>query len=258
MKTTFRPKIKGSLYRKRFIYTLSVLLLLALGLSVFGSPILKLIEPVLASENAVTRGVKNFFVFLKDKDKLVSENIALRESLSEYDSLQISYRALLSSRDDLLARFGRAPQGEAVAAGVLSHPPETPYDILIIDAGQDAGVEVGDRVSLPDGGALGRINEVMTSMAKVELYSGSGVETAAYLERGGVPVTLVGRGGGSFRFTLPRDIAVEVGDRVFLTGIRSELLAVVRDVELEATDSEKRIIAGGVRNIGSIRFVRVH
>jgi cell shape-determining protein MreC len=258
MRTTFRQRSNAGIqYRKRLALIVAVLVFGIVVFYVFRSPILSAVTPVFKAENAVSRGLSNLFGFFRSKDALINENRILKERLASYDALQSSYRTLESARDDLLSRFGRAPLGEALAAGVLAHPPETPYDILIIDAGLLDGVETGARVTLPEGGALGIVLESLDREAKVVLYSGSGVETPARLERGNVAIVLLGEGGGAMSLSLPRDVAVEVGDKILLPGIRAELIAVVVDVELEPTDSRKKVLARGVRNIRDIRFVSV-
>lgn len=258
MKTTFRPRSNaGAQYRRRFTFIITALVLGIVVFYILRTPILSVVAPVFRAENAVSLGLSNFFGFFRTKESLINENQMLRARLEAFDSLQASYRTLEISRDDLLSRFGRAPISEVIAAGVLAHPPETPYDILIIDVGTDDGVEFGDRVTLPEGGALGTILESHSKEAKVLLYSSGGVETSAYLERGGVAITLIGKGGGTMSFTLPRDVPVALGDKILLPGIRSELLAVVEDIELEPTDSRMRVLARGLRNINGIRFVSV-
>lgn len=259
MKTTFHRRFNtGSTYGKRLGYTL---IALALGMLIFTPArlaLLALVSPLWKGENAVARGFRNFGGMLRDKDTLVRENIALKERLSSFETFETSYRALESSRDDLLARFGRIDAPKSIAASVLVHPPFTPYDVLIIDAGSVEGVKSDDKVSLPEGGALGQVKEVDDHQSRVALYSGTGVETSAILERGNINVMLVGQGGGTFKIFLPRDTAVLPGDRILLPGVRAELVGVVSEVTLEPTDAEKHIIVGGVGNIGGIRFVAVH
>ncbi|MBX4195449.1 hypothetical protein KW796_00630 [Candidatus Parcubacteria bacterium] len=260
MKTTFRRRYNGGEknFSKRTLYVIAAL---GAGIAVFyflRSPILNAISPVWRGQNSITRGISNFLGLIKDKDSLARDNLALREKLASYELLLAENRALSASRDELLGKFGREESTAGIAAGVLVHPPETPYDNLIIDAGEVEGVKMDSRVSLPEGGALGTISEVHEHQSKVALYSGSSIETGGLLERGNIPVTLVGAGGGTFKLTLPRDVIVEAGDKILLPGIRSELVGVVREVSLEPTDSEKHVTVGAVANIHGIRFVNVH
>ena len=89
------------------------------------------------------------------------------------------------------------------------------------------------------------------------LFSTNGRETNAVLERDSVPVVLVGRGGGSFKITLPRDVLVEKGDRILSPDITSRLLAAVEDISISSTDSFQEVLARSPINIFTVRFVFV-
>ena len=155
----------------------------------------------------------------------------------------------------LLELVGRKQKSNMVVAAVLTHPPQTPYDVIIIDAGSNESLAVGSEVSLPEGSILGIISEVFPKSARVKLFSAGGEETNAVLERNNVPVTLVGSGGGNFKLTLPRDIAIEKGDRILSPDITSRLLATVGEVSVRPTDSFKEVLAKGPTNIFALRFV---
>lgn len=255
MKTTYRPR--NSPESKRFSLVIGALVLSLLIFIFLRSYIVAAVAPLWRSENAVSTSFRNTVNMLRDKDALVRENEALKERLSSFDALLASYRTLESSRESLLQSFGRSDALPGLAAGVLVHPPETPYDILIVDAGESEGVAEGDRVSLPEGGALGAVREALWQESKVALYSSGGEKTQAVLERGGHAVTLVGRGGGTFEVELPREVSVVAGDKVLMPGMRSELVGVVEEVSVEPTDSVQHVLVRGVGNIRSIRFVTI-
>lgn len=238
-----------------------MLLALVLGIFIFTllrGPIFVLISPLWRGQNYIALGLRNVGSIIRSKDALVLENNALREKLSSYNLLETSVNTLTSTQEEILALFNRTSGGKAIAAGVLVHPPETPYDIIIIDAGAGAGVVVGDQVSLPEGGALGKVFEVFDKQSKVLLYSSGGNETNAFLERHNIALTLKGAGGGTLKVDLPRDVTVEVGDRILLPGIPGELIGVVEEVGQEPTNRAKHVIISGVANVNSVRFVEVH
>lgn len=255
MKTTFRPR--NSAQSKRFGLVLGAVVLSLLIFVFLRSYVVAVVAPIWRSENAVSTSFRNTVNMVRDKNALVRENEALKERLASFETLLASYRTLESSQERLLRTFGRSGSVPGIAAGVLVHPPETPYDILIVDAGESEGVSQGSKVSLPEGGALGVVREVLWQESKVALYSGSGEETQAVLERGGVAVTLSGRGGGTFEIELPREVPVAVGDKVLMPGLRAELVGVVEDISVEPTDSVQHVLVRGVANIRSIRFVTI-
>ncbi len=158
---------------------------------------------------------------------------------------RLSRRRLL----ELENQIGR----ETRMAMVLSRPPQTPYDVVIVDIGNDSSVAVGHQVLLPEGLPVGKVSEILGSQAKVKLFSAVGEETQATLERHNVPVSLRGAGGGNFTINLPRDVAVEKEDRIISS--ESSLLAVVEDITIRPTDSFKEVLAKSPTNIFSLRFV---
>lgn len=166
-------------------------------------------------------------------------------------------RNIIVTGENLSPVLDRRTENGAIVASVLAYPPQTPYDIIIIDAGSNDSVEAGSKVFLPEGPMLGRVSEVFPNQAKVKLFSASGEETGAVLERNNVPITLIGRGGGNFKFSLPRDMAVEIGDRIVSRDIGAHLLAIVEDINVKPTDSFKKILAKSPTNIFTLRFVFV-
>ena len=107
------------------------------------------------------------------------------------------------------------------------------------------------------GPKIGVITEVFKNNSRVELFSASGKKTNAILERNSLPVVLVGRGGGNFEFTLPREASVAVGDKILSSDINRILMGVVKDVEMSATDSFKKVLVISVANIYIENFVTV-
>ena len=229
----------------------------AIIFSLFDAAIISIISPIWKTENVITRSLENGVTFFSSRNALVRENTLLKERLSSLETEILSLSSLRDQEDTLLALLGRKQENNIVAATVLTHPPQTPYDIIIIDAGSNASIALGAEVSLPEGPILGVVSEVFSRRAKVRLFSASGEETNAILERNNVPVTLVGAGGGNFKFIIPRDIAVEKEDRILSADIASRLLAVVEDISVRSTDSFKEVLARSPANIFVLRFVFV-
>lgn len=253
-KNSFRSRRRSG--RREALVITVVFIAGVLVLSVFGGALSTALAPLWRSNTLLTRGISNLVGSLREKDMLITENTALKERLASSEELIIALRGIASQRDELLATFGRRPP-ESIPASVLVHPPETPYDVLVIDAGKDLGVGVGSAVTTPEGNGLGLVSAAFAKTAEVRLSSTSGERTDAVLERGGIPVTLVGRGGGNFSFTVPRDTAVELGDRILTPNLDARLLGVVGDIEVTPTDSFKTVLVRSPVNPSEIRFVTV-
>lgn len=227
----------------------------ALLFSVLDTAIISTLSPVWRAENIITNNLRDKLASLRSKESLVRENSALKEQLSSLE-IKLSLLAGQSNKEnELLALLGRRPEGTNVAAGVLIHPPQTPYDMIIIDAGSKESIQAGAKVLLPEGPIIGEILEVFPNSARAVLYSASGEENAAVLERNNVPVTLKGIGSGNFKIKLPRDVGVEIGDRILSPDLDSSLFAVVEDIEIKSTDSFKEVLARSPANIFELRFV---
>ena len=206
--------------------------------SIFDATVISLVAPVWKMENAVIRT-------FNPQDTLIAENAMLRERIFSLEAELVSLQT------------GRRPESNMVTAAVLTHPPQTPYDSIIIDAGSNESIGLDSEVLLPDGSAFGVVSQVFAKQSRVKLYSTAGEETNAVLERGNVPVVLVGSGGGNFKIILPRDVVVMVGDRVLTPYTSARLLAVVEEIVIGSTDSFQEVLARSPANIFTLRFVFV-
>lgn len=254
MKVNYRPKrsLKQG-YFKPIVILVTVFVLGAIIFPLFEGFLVSASSPIWGTENTFTRKFARLSGFLKTKNVLVRENAELKEELSalKLESLASGWEAgdlLLAERSEVLG---------AVPASVILHPPRTPYDVIIIDAGSKDSITLGDKVSLPEGLGLGTISEVFETKAKVRLYSTSGEETEAFLERDNLSVILEGQGGGNFKLNLSHERVVERGDRIFSSGLSPELLAVVAEINARPTDAFKEVLAYSPANIFDLRFVLV-
>ena len=256
MKVNYLPRnnSKGP-YLKRILVLVSVFVFGAVFFSIFDQAIIALAVPVWRADNILARSLRSGVDLFQTKRTLVAENATLRERLSslEMELLAISQESV--SESTLLALAGRGEKQDNLVVAVLAHPPQTPYDVIIVDAGSNHSVALDWKAYLPEGPALGVVSEVFSNKARVKLFSAVGEETNAVLERSSLPVTLVGRGGGDFKLIIPRDVNVEKGDKIFSPEIDSHLLAIVEEVSLEPTDSFKEVLAKSPTNVFTLRLV---
>lgn len=243
MKTNFpqRNRVNSS-FKGRILYSVFVFVVAWIFFSYLGSGLFTLASPVWRSDTSIKRALQNGYLSLRSKDHLIRENETLKRDLQAQNELLLSLQSISSSRDELLLSYGRE-QIFYTPASVLVHPPKTPYDILVLDVGENGGVKLGSLVTEPGGTLLGTIVEVFSKTSKVRLYTTSGERTDALLERGSVPVELRGRGGGNFVLTVPREAPVEIGDRILSPHLDASLLAVVGDIETSPTDAFKTVYA---------------
>lgn len=251
-----RNRIRRS-YTKPILITLGIFFIGWMFFSFLNGAVVAVISPLWQAENSFSQVFKKGLEHWQSRTELVSENLFLKKRVAslelEVDSLGLS----LEQERAFYGLLGRSQVVGEVVASVITRPPQSPYDIIFVDAGSSDGVAVGFRVNLPEGPALGLVTEVFASNARVELFSTAGKKRDAVLERGSVPVVLEGRGGGNFRLRIPREVEVEVGDRIVTGDALYSLLAVVESVSVFSTDSFKEVLARSPLNIFSLRLVSI-
>jgi cell shape-determining protein MreC len=254
---SYLQRSRKSSHRKHLLIIGAILLGGWILFSLLGGAIVSTISPIWRSENAVSRLIASGFTSLKLHSTLVAENEALQARIDSLDLELADTRLALSQARSLEETLGRARRVGETVASVLTRPPQSPYDLFVIDAGLEDGLAEGALVSLPEGPLLGRVSDLSARSAKVKLFSSSGEKTSAVLERGRVPVELEGLGGGSFKIIVPRETVTVAGDRVLSSDTAGNLLAVVEGMETGPTDSFKEILARSPANIFSVRLVSI-
>ncbi len=258
MKTNYLPRNRtNSGNFKNAIIVIAIFIVGFLFLSIFKTSVLFSVSPFWNLREKILEESIDLVSFFRTKNSLIEENKFLKQRLQSQENLLVSYNSLNQTHTNLLSNLGQMPKEAKVAAGIITSPPQSLYDVLIIDAGKDREILNGEYVIEPFGALIGSITGVSDKTSQVTLYSSYGVKTEAILERSQTPVTLIGQGGGNFIIRIPRDIEAIKGDRVVSPGLNPKLLAVVEDVSSVSTDSFKRVMAQIPGGIYSIRFVYV-
>lgn len=254
-------------FNKRLIKSqnLTLLVIVAIGAFVlFCSPVRIALSRVLYFVAPSVWGVRadvvdaenGFWANLRIKRSLVYENAVLHEDVARMQA-QVLDRNLLEEKVlKLEEALGRAGSDNRVSAKVLSGPGQSPYDILVIDAGSDQGVGVGDFVVYAGAGVIGETAEVYPSSAKVKLYSSGGEEHLVLIGEKAIPVMAHGRGAGNFEAKLPKGSPVAVGDSVVLSQ-GNLVLGVVGLVSEEQSLPFVNVFFRTLFNISEIRSVEV-
>lgn len=244
-------------FSRKIIFIIGLFIAGAIVSSFFDNLLIKIASPLWHAENGFSRSLGKSVDFFRSRQTLIRENTALKDRVSslEFEVSQLSLKR--DEVDNLTSLLGRTVRRESIAASVLTHPPQSPYDLIVIDAGLYDGILIGARVTLPEGPEMGVVSEVFPTFSKVKLFSTGGEKTSAVLERHQMPVELEGMGGGNFKVVVPRETEVVVGDRILSASLSSSLVAVVEDVKVTPTDAFKEILAKSPANIFSIRYVSI-
>ena len=211
--------------------------------------------PFLQVRAATEDGADSFAGLFSSKRSLVLENKKLRDELARamvkvdlYDDMRKEYEDLKSLT---------TADASLIPARVVASPSLIPYDVLILDAGSNDGVVVGDLVYAGDTALLGRITTVGGNVSRATLFSSPANEEHLLHLSSGTPVDAVGQGGGSFSISIPHDIAVEVGDAFTLPEASHSVVAFVTRIETNPADAFQTIYASLPENIYTLRHVGI-
>ncbi len=200
--------------------------------------------------------LNSFWGGFNSKRSLVYENDMLKEEVNRMQVNVLDRNMLEESVIKLKEALGRVSEDNRVTADVLAGPGRSPYDTLIIDAGTENGVVVGNRVVYSGVGVIGEIAEVYDTSAKVKLYSSNGEEHAVVVGVQAVPSVAKGRGMGNFEIKVPQGSLVVVGDEVLMpTG--NLILGIVGSVEENIVLPFTRVLFQTTFNIAEVRSVEV-
>jgi len=213
---------------------------------------------VLIFGNNAGEKFSNTSSFLSSKKSLLVENENLKLQLDEISNKVLNYNSVLDENIKLKEILGRKDTTPVMTlAGILSKPNQSVYDTLIIDAGENQGVAVGQRVFAKGNVPIGKVDTAYPNSSKVILFSNPGEKTEVVISGKNIFMELVGRGGGNFEMTLQRDLILEKGTEVVLPGIIPYILGTVETIISDPRDSFQKALLVSPVNIQELKFVEI-
>ena len=216
--------------------------------------------PLWRFEFLIRGNLSDFKSILMSKRSLEAVNEKLQTELDNIKIQLLSMNAVEQENSALMIEMGREvpTNASSTITRVLSGPNIPPYDSLIIDAGRNEGVSVGDRVISEPNIMLGEVVQVSGYSAKVRLYSAYGSRTDVLIPAG-EPLHAVayGYGGGDFYIELPDIISIEKDMEVLIPGRNNYILGTVGYIEADPNISSQKILVRYPVNIKNIRYVHV-
>lgn len=198
------------------------------------------------------------FESVSTKESLVRENKALQEELSRLRRENFQTKILASENKKLKTMLGRTPSETTVLVSVLRGPDASPYDTLVIDAGEKAGVTAGALARVQGGVAIGFVKEVYAESALVSLFSAYGEELGVILGQATTThVTAIGQGDGMFMISVPGSFLVAEGDPIRVPSLMGELVASVEEIQKDASGAFSKVYFRTPVNLSSVRFVEI-
>ncbi|MFA5936754.1 MAG: rod shape-determining protein MreC [Candidatus Paceibacterota bacterium] len=254
-------KNKKNKYVKYAIFAVVFVFLIYFRTSVFNSLsyVSHLVfRPVLILGNNISGKLSNVGAYFYSKKSLLIENENLNLKLNEQSAKIANYNSILDENLKIKEILGRSSENKITVLGsILSKPNQSPYDTLIIDVGEKNKIEVGQRVFAIGNIPIGRIAEVYLNSSKVILFSNPGEKTEVVVSGQNAFMQVVGRGGGNFEMTLPRDFILEKGTEIVLPGINTYVLGIVETIISDPRDSFQKALLVSPVNIAELKFVEV-
>ncbi|MBY0538962.1 hypothetical protein K2P56_00815 [Patescibacteria group bacterium] len=171
---------------------------------------------------------------------------------TEYQS--VLYGLVVEENKKLREVRGVESISTAIPARVLSRPPRTHYDTLMVAAGSAVGVSAHD-YAVWNGILLGEVISTTASSATIELYSTPGSEHDVVLGTPSAVAISRGLGGGSFEIMVPQEVVVVPGDVVRATTDETLLFGVVVSVSGSATDATKTVHVASPVSMNELDFI---
>lgn len=183
-----------------------------------------------------------------ENDRLREENSTLLARLSKVSKIEEENASL---RETLNANNKR----EVVFAEVLSSPPVSFYDSLVIkNPGKQ--IKLGSEVLAYGEVVIGEISDVTQSNALVRLYSSPGNYFQGVFGNNDESFEVVGMGGGFFKVKVPKSINVTIGENVYFKGT-TKLVGVIKRAEENPSDSFKEVFIQSPVNVFRLKSVAV-
>lgn len=174
---------------------------------------------------------------------------------AENAALANANRALTTRLAAIAPLAASSAGGPSVIAGVVSRPPESPYDSLIVAAGAADGVAAGQEAFAGDGTPVGVVSSVSGGFARVTLFSAPGVTTRGWIGDAALAVTLTGAGAGALTTTVARSADVSPGAVVYVPGPGLVPLGRVTAIDDDPASTGVVLHIASVENLFSLGWV---
>lgn len=213
-------------------------------------------KPFLVLKNGTSAKLGSLSAYFSSKKNLAQQIENLEAARMDAEAKMANYNSLAAENESLKEILGRKNEKALqIIAAILGRDSVNPYDTLIIDAGEAHGVVLGAKVFALGNIPIGRVDSIFSNTAKVLLFSTSEELTSVNIRE--TLFDLVGRGGGDFELTLPRDFIIEAGDQATLPGMTPYVVATVADIISDPRDSFKKVLLTSPVNIGELKFVQI-
>ncbi len=180
----------------------------------------------------------NAGVTISSHDTIIDDTEVTISTTTSIDDEVVSSLATSTDQNtnSTSSRAIKLREGDVIST-VLIRPPQSPYDILTIDAGIKEGILVGDQVYAWSGFPLGEVIETRAARSVVKLFSAPGNKIEVYIGTSTTAVQAEGRGGGNFFLKLPKVSNIKNGDLVARRFLPPEVFSSIESVDSNAGEA---------------------
>lgn len=225
------------------------------------SPVTLLAQPVLFVDYWFQAKQDTFWDYLSRQEALVAENASFRAEVGNLQAKLLAAEQITAEYWELRQALGRlAPDQTGVIAKVTSSPSRSPYDVMLLDVGQNniAGRLVpGQLISVNDI-LLGTIEAVFPRLSRGRLFSSPQRMIEVNLGPEAIPAEIIGTGGGNFVASLPRTVTVTPGDLASVPALGGRVVAQVGVVDNNPEEPFQTVYLKTPVNIFTLDWVRIH
>lgn len=197
-----------------------------------------ILYPVVQIENWFAQSSQVLPTLWRDKIVMQQQINQLEQELAVSGKLDLTQRRLLAENERMRALLG-APSATRTLAAVIGKPGELPYDLIQIDQGSEAGIEINSPVYIGMDVVIGVVSAVKRDSAFVTLFTTPDFLATVYLSGANVTAVLEGLGGGVARVKVPQGIPLRVDDLVRIPSIDPGVYGRIAWVESEPTQPEQ-------------------
>ena len=230
MKTIRRPKSRNRLWISTWIV---VGILIIIALIKYGGP--SVAEPFMKGGTFMRDFGAGAVGVFTSKSSIETENQQLKDQIAQ-DQVAIDRdKLLVQENSDLKDLLGRHSNSSSILATVLSKPPMSLYDTVVVDVGSSDKVSVGDTVLALGSVPIGVVSTINTHTSVIKLYSSSGQKVDVRIGKN-IQASAEAQSGGNFLIKLPKDSSVAIGDPISAPGIGVSVFGHVENIESNDND----------------------
>ena len=183
----------------------------------------------------------------KQNENLTNRNISLTNE----------NQALAQKLSDISPLLDGSTSKEGIIAGVITRPPESAYDTLLVNVGEASGSSVGMEAFGARGVPIGLVTATSAKSSRVTLFSAPNISINAWVGKNKLPILLRGAGGGAFNAVVPRTAMVTAGDLVYIPGPGALPIGSVARVDSDSSSPSSNLRIQGGTNIFSITWIEL-